>query len=269
MRHVLFLMMTLTLVSAPALMCEPIKTDAAAYQSNGTVMVPMRAIFEWLGAEVSFDTATGMITAKRGEQAVGMITAKRGEQVVSLKAGSKTATVNGETKTMSASAESRNGRTFVPVRFVAEAFGAKVKWDPKVDSGREFALRQGEVYTVDAFLDVTGGLKNRLTITDQAKQGTLDFATPLAAWSAAGGPRKGNVVFVSMEAVRDRNAGMLTPQPAVNSANDVEILVELDDGTLAAAVCSAKLLRELPTAGRVEIKITKRAGWWRVVQILN
>ena len=116
MRNVLFLMMALTLVSAPALMCEPIKTDAPAYQSKGAVMVPMRAIFEWLGAEVSFDSATGGITAKRGEQ------------IVSLKAGSKTATVNGETKTMSASAESRNGRTFVPVRFVAEAFGAEVKW---------------------------------------------------------------------------------------------------------------------------------------------
>ena len=116
MKNVLFLMMALTLVSAPALMCEPIKTDAPAYQSKGTVMVPMRAIFEWLGAEVSFDSATGGITAKRGEQ------------VVSLKAGSKTATVNGETKTMSTSAESRNGRTFVPVRFVAEAFGAEVKW---------------------------------------------------------------------------------------------------------------------------------------------
>ena len=122
MKNVLFLMMALTLVSAPALMCEPIKTDAPAYQSKGAVMVPMRAIFEWLGAEVSFDSATGGITAKRGEQ------------IVSLKAGSKTATVNGETKTMSASAESRNGRTFVPVRFVAEAFGAEVGWDQQTNT---------------------------------------------------------------------------------------------------------------------------------------
>jgi formylglycine-generating enzyme len=98
-------------------LCEPIKTDAPAYQSKGTTMVPMRAIFEWLGAEVSFDSATGLITAKRGEQ------------VVSLKPGDRTATVNGESKTMSAPAETRQGRTFVPLRFVAEAFGADVGWD--------------------------------------------------------------------------------------------------------------------------------------------
>ena len=121
MRHVLFLMMALTVMSAPALMCETIQTDAPAYQSKGTVMVPMRAIFEWLGAVVSFDSATGWITATRGEQ------------VVSLKPGDRTATVNGEKKTMSTPAEGKAGRTFVPVRFVAEAFGAAVAWDQQTN----------------------------------------------------------------------------------------------------------------------------------------
>ncbi len=115
-------MMALTLVSAPALMCEPIPTDAPAYQSKGTVMVPMRAIFEWLGAEVSFDSATGWMTAKRGQQ------------VVSLKPGDRTATINGEKKTMSVPAASKAGRTFVPVRFVAEAFGAEVAWNQQTNA---------------------------------------------------------------------------------------------------------------------------------------
>ena len=108
-------MMALIVMSAPAVMCETIKTDAPAYQSKGTVMVPMRAIFEWLGAEVTYE--------------VGVITASREGTIVILRPGNATATVNGAPKELASAPQLNNSRVFVPLRFVGEALGATLQWD--------------------------------------------------------------------------------------------------------------------------------------------
>jgi hypothetical protein len=42
---------------------------------------------------------------------------------------SKKVTVNGVAKTLDVPAASINGRTYVPLRFVGESFGAEVKFD--------------------------------------------------------------------------------------------------------------------------------------------
>jgi uncharacterized protein YjdB len=84
---------------------------------NGRVMVPMRGIFEALGAEVRWDGTTGTITAIKGS--ITMI----------LKIGDSVASVNGERVQMGQPAQIINGSTVVPVRFVSEALGAKVEWD--------------------------------------------------------------------------------------------------------------------------------------------
>jgi len=48
-----------------------------------------------------------------------------------LTIGSETATIDGERKEMDVAPFIRNGHTFVPVRFLAEAFGAAADWEPK------------------------------------------------------------------------------------------------------------------------------------------
>jgi len=90
---------------------------ATPIQIGGTTLVPLRPIFEWLGAQVKFDAATGRITAVRNEH------------VVELTLGSATALVGGEQLTLTVAAQQRSGQTYVPLRFVAEAFGAQIKWD--------------------------------------------------------------------------------------------------------------------------------------------
>ena len=90
---------------------------ATPIQIGGTTLVPLRPIFEWLGAQVEFDAATGRITAVRNEH------------VVELTLGSATALVGGQQLTLTVAAQQRSGQTYVPLRFVAEAFGAQIKWD--------------------------------------------------------------------------------------------------------------------------------------------
>ncbi|MEO2215051.1 CotH kinase family protein [Paenibacillus amylolyticus] len=91
--------------------------DQDPLQQSGRVMVPVNAILEAMGAEVTWDK-----TAKT-------VTAVLNDQTLVLKIGSSTATVNGETLEIDAPAIIQNSRTLVPVRFISEGLGLTVDWD--------------------------------------------------------------------------------------------------------------------------------------------
>ncbi|XID95619.1 copper amine oxidase N-terminal domain-containing protein [Paenibacillaceae bacterium WGS1546] len=91
--------------------------DQPAIMLDGNTMVPMRGIFEKLGATIKWDNATRTVTGTKGTT------------TVVLQIGSKTAKVNGKTVTLTAPATIVNGSTMVPLRFVSESLGADVKWD--------------------------------------------------------------------------------------------------------------------------------------------
>jgi len=94
-----------------------IKFEAPPYIKGGKTLVPMRAIAEELGAEVSYDPDTQSVTITKD----GM--------VVVLTINSSTATVDGAPVEIGASADITCGRTYVPLRFLAETFGLDVNWD--------------------------------------------------------------------------------------------------------------------------------------------
>lgn len=95
-------------------------------------LVPMRAIFEALGAEIQWDGKTGTVTAAKED--ISSLT------TVKLQVGSKDAVVTrkySENKSTSSKTIKLDvpsiiidNRTMVPARFVAETLGAKVDWDP-------------------------------------------------------------------------------------------------------------------------------------------
>jgi len=101
-------------------------TDVAPTIQNGRTLVPMRAIFETLGATVHWDEATSTVRAYRREDAI------------ILQLGSRTAWVNGPPRQLDVAPMAVGGRTLVPLRFVAEALGAQVNW---VDATRTVAIR--------------------------------------------------------------------------------------------------------------------------------
>jgi uncharacterized protein YkwD len=85
---------------------------------SGRTLVPMRAIFEALGATVDWDSATQTVTALT-----------RWEQTVILTVGSTEISVDGSLSQMDIAPIIQNGRTLVPARFVAQALGYEVHWD--------------------------------------------------------------------------------------------------------------------------------------------
>lgn len=88
---------------------------------NGRTLVPLRAIFEALGAEVEWEQSTQGIHSVRGDTRVSMWVGK----------SEMTVTKNGvtQTKTLDMPPRIINGRTLVPVRAIAEAFGCEVGWE--------------------------------------------------------------------------------------------------------------------------------------------
>lgn len=96
---------------------QPLVSNVAPQSINGRTMVPVRGIFEALGATVEWNATTKQVIATKGNDKV------------TLTLDSATAYINGEAKTLESPAISYNGSTLVPARFVAEAFGATVTWD--------------------------------------------------------------------------------------------------------------------------------------------
>jgi len=89
------------------------------YIKNEVTMVPVRFVSEELEAEVKWN---------QEKQQVTITDAESGTTIV-LTIGSPAASVNGREVTLEASPELTANTTFVPVRFIAEALGAKVSWN--------------------------------------------------------------------------------------------------------------------------------------------
>ena len=84
---------------------------------NDRTLVPLRAIFEALGATVDWDNATRTVTSRKGST------------TVVLTIGSLTPTVNGQGRQLDVPAKIVADRTLAPLRFVGEAFGSTVDWE--------------------------------------------------------------------------------------------------------------------------------------------
>ena len=84
---------------------------------DGRTLVPIRAVIEAFGGKVSWDDAskTAMLSMD--------------DDVIALTVGSPYAKLNGKTHTLDVSPRIINGRTMLPIRFVAEGFNLAVAWD--------------------------------------------------------------------------------------------------------------------------------------------
>ncbi len=106
-----------TVNGQPASLIAPAQIDSA-----GRTMVPFRFLGQALGATVSWDNASHTASYQLGSTDVAVTI------------GSTTATVNGQTVSLDAPAVIVDGSTMVPARFISEALGAHVGWDPSTQT---------------------------------------------------------------------------------------------------------------------------------------
>ncbi len=111
-------------LAAPGLANPPVTVTLNGNQLNlnpppteraGRIFVPLRGVFENLGASVVY--------------AGGVINATGRGHTVSLRIGSQQATVDGRTEPIDVAPFIIGASTYVPLRFVSQALGAAVDWD--------------------------------------------------------------------------------------------------------------------------------------------
>ncbi len=96
--------------------------DAQPKLINGRVLVPMRAIFEYLGASVEWFADTKTVRATKDNS------------VMEIAIGNKNLYKDFTQIPLDVPAELIDGKTYVPVRAISEAFGYNVEWDSYSDS---------------------------------------------------------------------------------------------------------------------------------------
>lgn len=98
---------------------QEVALEASPYLAKGRTMVPLRFLAEALGGKVEWD--------KNKQAAVVTL----GGKTILLTPGKAAASVDGKEVKLEVPAALVQGRTFVPIRFVAETLGAQVQFDQK------------------------------------------------------------------------------------------------------------------------------------------
>jgi len=205
--RILLITILLSLFITPSFAEESIKItldgkvlNASAVLENGTVSVPLRTIFESLGASVEWVSETKEIKANRDNIKVN------------LQIDNKTATHNGKKMELIVPPKLIKGSTYVPLRFVSESFGAVVDWDNKTRSVSIYYKTTKKEITYSSFRDSNKkyGLKDSL----------------------------GNVIIAGMyDDVRYKSGDLIAAKKGnlwgyVNMSNKVVIPFEYNDATL-------------------------------------
>ena len=187
-------------------------TDAAPQAKDGRTFLPFRAVFEAMGAEVSYDAAANQVSATRGGTTVAMTL---GSTEATVTAGGVTTPL-----TMDVAPYAADNRTYVPVRFAAQAFGCAVGWDQDdstvilVDTAKLLEeAKAGYTYT---YLDKYLAYNERFTTGNWAMDANFNASVGLLGMGPA-------TVAGTMTGV---TAGATQMEAAMNMKLDLQALLE-------------------------------------------
>ena len=107
---------------------------------DGRTLVPVRFISETFGADVAWDDASRTVSVDLGGKKICLVL------------GKNTITIDGSAAQLDVPAQSINGRTYIPLRAMAEAIGKQVFWDDRgliYISDSETPFTEDDTYIVD------------------------------------------------------------------------------------------------------------------------
>lgn len=148
---------------------QPLATSVAPITVNGSTLVPMRDIFEALGATVQWNALSQSITAQKGDKNIN------------LQIDNRNAIVDGQMVMLNQPAVLVGGRTMVPLRFVSEALGANVDYNAGLNLISINKALDTPVTTTTTTTNTTGGTTTvtptGTTTTGATTTGTTNVTT--------------------------------------------------------------------------------------------
>jgi len=190
-------------------------TGTPPTQIKGSTLVPMRGIFEALGATVRFDKASQTVYGQKGATAI------------LLPLGALTATVNGQPQTLPVPAELINGTTLVPLRFISQSLGASVAWDP--------VLSTVTIKTIDPHLAALPVVPGNTTINGEVT-GLYTNTTPTQLTVRVGGKNTTVPLSASTIILRSMDNEAATEVPLSQIEPGDQVSVQRGDHGVATVV---------------------------------
>ncbi len=170
---------------------QPANLNPPPTERAGRVFVPLRGVFEQLGATVVYQS--------------GVINATGRGHNISLKIGSQQATVDGQQQTVDVAPFIIGASTYVPLRFVSQALGATVNYD---GANRVVAISAGGGNTAQAPANQTitpqpapqfGGGTIRLSSEQPGRGATVTSHRPTIGASFSGGTADPTTIRVTLD----------------------------------------------------------------------
>lgn len=96
---------------------EKKKMDTVPFVQDSRTLVPVRFVAEAIGAQVEWDSENQVVKIANNDS------------VMTLKVGENTYSLNGKISEMDTKSIIKDSRTFIPIRFVAEALGLNVEYN--------------------------------------------------------------------------------------------------------------------------------------------
>lgn len=205
---------------------EPVQfRDVHPMMMNGRVMVPLRGIFEEMGATVRWDPMTRNVTAEVPGS------------TVRLSIGNRQAWVDGSEVSLDAPPTIVRGRTMVPLRFISESLGNEVYW---AESTRTVEI-------------ATGGLGSSFFNATNTKAVSLEARTVIPF--RLDGPLNSDTAYVGQKftATLDTDSGGYLGVPMNTQLEGHVETVRQRDGSTPGVLGLAFDAIQLPDGRRVKV----------------
>lgn len=211
--------------------------DAAPELKDGRTMVPMRAVLEKLGAEVSYDEAADAVKAVLGDLT---LTHTIGTTAIQVEGG--------EELTMDVASYTQGGRTMVPLRFFSQALGYEVYWDEGANTAVVID-KAAVIAKIDESFTILNGLQAKQA---ESLEGNLaidmDFSGKAKVLDSINGDQtlpfsmKMSALYGADTMNIDGSMDLSILAPVLDAANTADAGEALDEETLAQL---KELLKEL------------------------
>lgn len=206
--------------------------DVPAQIVNGRTMVPLRKIFEEIGASVKWDGDTKTVSARKSSKTVTMVIDSADMQI-SKGDTDEDGSLIYETVTLEVPSQILDGRTLVPARAVSEAFGLSVDWDEET---KTVVIADDDVDD-DTWKENTGTINlSDLTCTDDGVEITDNQIkiTKGGDFTVTGTLDDGNITVNTEEKVKIRLSGASvtsSTNPCIYVENADKAYITVTDGT--------------------------------------
>jgi hypothetical protein len=161
----------------------PLTVNPPPQERAGRIFVPLRGIFEQLGASVVYES--------------GVINAQGNGRSISLRIGSTNATVNGQPQPLDVAPFVVGASTYVPLRFVSQALGAGVNYDA---TNKIVALSNGAA-AASGPPPAMAGARSALRLSDvrPGRDATVPAQRPTIEAQFSGGQADPNTLRVTLD----------------------------------------------------------------------